>query len=52
MFLINDKTRRGGFSYMEAIGSANFINLTLTVLLFMRLVIISFGSIREVYLTL
>lgn len=27
-FLINDKTRRGGFSYMEAIGSANFINLT------------------------
>lgn len=28
LFLINDKTRRGGFSYMEAIGSANFINLT------------------------
>ena len=26
-FLINDKTRRGGFSYMEAIGSANYINL-------------------------
>lgn len=27
-FLINDKTRRGGFSYMEAIDSANSINLT------------------------